>query len=725
MLLQASPLDNTSGPAPCAVIRGRALWNRCGFSHTALLDDTVALAPLAPSALSLADTTAFNGGFAGLSVDRHCRVFHPAGGAALEYSLWGTHSSLRLHQDAAKPFRISGPQSETGNFGSTAPLPRSIVATACDAADYLYLADPAYPAIWLIDTWQGETARLLPTSSPPRDLAYAGGTVYCLLDNSWFAISPCDPPQPLPWPSGLGGADRLAVNSRGEALVLLQAGQATAELVSLANTQVRLPVPFATDVLIAEEDPERGLQLVVARRPGEDFLQLRMQGRHFSPLQSLQAPHYDGRGIALAPDGRIAYWTGRGLRHAAPARTQYAEQGLVYGFALDSSLDQTHWGTLRLTACIPEGTQVRLYALTRDDLDFNDPLPRSAPAGEALSPVPLEERYPLASSAAWQLRAEAAGQSLFKDPSRSPLSSPSDGFAQYEAPIIAAPGRYLWLVLELTGSRSKTPRLRGLQVDYPAQDLLKLLPRTLWREPAAQAFLSRYLAPAAALLSEWGALADGRQRLLNPQTSPSEALAWVGGLLGLSMEPCWSERAQRLMLQEVSQLFRTRGTLGSLKRMLEILTNAQVIIIEKFRLRGGGVLGNPSATQSHSVLGMGFRVGGNLGKDADTELVLTAEEAFDDFAHRFNVTLVANLSAEQLGCVRRLIETHKPAHTEFDLCTLASGLRVGVGLHLGVASAIGKSSGFDLLTLGDAVLGKGYLLGRPALDASVDEEVAP
>ena len=78
--------------------------------------------------------------------------------------------------------------------------------------------------------------------------------------------------------------------------------------------------------------------------------------------------------------------------------------------------------------------------------------------------------------------------------------------------------------------------------------------------------------------------------------------------------------------------------------------------------------------------------------------------------------VVAQLSDEQMRCVRRLIETHKPAHTMFDLCAVETGTRVGVGLHVGLASTIGRNSGFSRLTLGDSVLGKGYVLGRPELD---------
>ena len=82
-----------------------------------------------------------------------------------------------------------------------------------------------------------------------------------------------------------------------------------------------------------------------------------------------------------------------------------------------------------------------------------------------------------------------------------------------------------------------------------------------------------------------------------------------------------------------------------------------------------------------------------------------------------SVTVVAALDDAQLACVRRLIEHHKPAHTDFTLCTAASGIRAGVGAHVGISSVIGKSAGFETALVGEAVLGAGYLLGRPALDS--------
>jgi len=83
--------------------------------------------------------------------------------------------------------------------------------------------------------------------------------------------------------------------------------------------------------------------------------------------------------------------------------------------------------------------------------------------------------------------------------------------------------------------------------------------------------------------------------------------------------------------------------------------------------------------------------------------------------HRFTVTIEAKRDAGQITGARRLVGIHKPAHTLSDLCTADARARVGAGLHVGLASVIGTGSGLDQAIVGDAVPGKGYLLGRPAL----------
>lgn len=708
-------------------IRGRPQWLRCGFAppgegvRAALQGDVVTLPPLPPPTASGSGETPFAGGHAGLAFDCHGRLFHPRPEEGrIEYLLWGRQTALSVVADAPHVFAITGAGTESAGFAADEALPRRPVALGADEADYLYVADAAEdaPALWLIDIWQHEVARRVDVPGIPRDLAMAGGrafVVFAATDGSgagWLSAAPCEAARPLPWPAGLPAADRLSMAADGRAFVLLGAGTAAAEIVALHDTALRLHVRFATDLIV--ERGTDGYGLAVARRPGEEILQFTLQRRHFGTLPALQAPGHDGRGILRAPDGRIAYWTARGLRHASPARPRYATEATVLGFALDSDRDANAWGRVLVEACVPEGTSLTLRCFTRDDLDAPDPAPRLPPAGEAPAAIAEPELTPLPSTLAWMLR-DATGQALHRDPSPPPLAPAEEPpFLTYDAPVIAPPGRFLWLAVTLRGNGARTPRLRAIRVEAAQHGLLHQLPKVLWRDPRAGDFLGRYLAAPAALLAEWGAAAALRHRILDPRAAPAESLEWIGALIGLAMDPCWPERARREMLREASALFRIRGTVPGLIRMLEILTGGRALLVERFRLRGGGVAGDAAPAESRAVLGAGYRVGGAIGTREAT--ALDGAEAPEEAAHRFTVMLLARLDAEQFACARRLVEAHKPAHTLFDLCTVESGARVGIGLHVGLASVIGRGAGFGRLTLGDSALGRGDLLGRPALD---------
>lgn len=716
------------------LMRGLPHWRRCAFEGTALLGEELTLAP-DPSAKSTAWPAATQVDWAGLAFDARCRLFHAvidaaAGTGHLEYVVWGDTNNLGVHDSVIHPFGVTGPGNEADGESAPKPanLPRQPTALASDESDYLYVTDPVAKAVWLIDTWQQEVARRIDFDQAPLDVASCGSTVFALLaDGSVWQLNPCDAPVRTTWPA-VPGAARLtvskAVQSGGQgayvAWVLVNPGAALSKVQALHNSS-SITMADVLDVVSGADDARTGTPLTLATKPGQDFVQVRWLDRQ-PAVQSagLSAPYYDGSGIAIAPDGRIAYWTAQGLRHATPARKQYVNSGLVFGFALDSGHDQSQWGRLQIEACLPHGTDIKVWAFTRDDLDYTDAVLHKAPVGTVdadFTKVPQAELTPLPSSYTWQ-HAQEEGGSLYRDDSQRPLSpAPEDGMAWFDAPVMAGPGRYLWLVLELRGTRHKTPRIRSVRAEYPGHQLLRHLPRTLWNELPARDFLFRFLMPMAAMLDEWEAVSTQRHRLLDARITPGDALPWLASFIGLALDPCWPEAVQRRMVQEAAPLFRTRGTVASLRRMIEILTgDAKVVILENFRLRGGGVVGNDIVNESQAVLGVGFRVGGLIGDPQVRPLVDVEPTDFDDFAHRFNVTVAAALSDEQLNCVRRLIELHKPAHTAFTLCTAQSGIRVGVGSHIGLSSVVGQSAGFDPAIVGEAALGAGFLLGRAELN---------
>ena len=86
-------------------------------------------------------------------------------------------------------------------------------------------------------------------------------------------------------------------------------------------------------------------------------------------------------------------------------------------------------------------------------------------------------------------------------------------------------------------------------------------------------------------------------------------------------------------------------------------------------------------------------------------------DAFETHAHRFTVIIARKLDAERRAVVDDVLAAHRPAHTIVDVCDLASGMRIGVGLYLELNTLIGRSGGFEDVRIG-GLLGRHTVLGR-------------
>ena len=115
---------------------------------------------------------------------------------------------------------------------------------------------------------------------------------------------------------------------------------------------------------------------------------------------------------------------------------------------------------------------------------------------------------------------------------------------------------------------------------------------------AADPFAGRFLLAFEALLTgspevEQPGLEDqisSLSRLFDPMTAPGEFLPWLAGWVALSLRADWDEGTQRGFLREIVPLYRMRGTLPGLQRMLEIylrplgdsVTRDDVIVMDGF-----------------------------------------------------------------------------------------------------------------------------------------------
>jgi phage tail-like protein len=724
------------------MIRTQDQWLRASYSDTALEGETVQLSWRDDKPLTGPDEPFLKPG-EGLVFDRHCRLYRsvPDEGR-VERLLWVQEDRLRPTSVSQEPVNIfaSGDEEQLGDFsftGAAQPKVMTLRALAVDDDQRLFVADSSGKRILIYDLWSRRLLRAVPLAAEPLDMAAAGRAVYVLLAGpaGLIQLTARSEPHPRPLPGGLIAPACIAISPKKELFVLDQRGEAQAHVVSLTRPAEVILVPFATDIEFQATDQvtaractAESCVLVIARRAGESFRRFCVGEKPPAELLPITADNYQGLGIVRTPEGRIGFWTKYGFRQAVSARRRYWPEGAVTTFRLDSGEFQTNWGRLFLDACIPKDSQIVVRCITADEPPEDAAIPRSNPRNiekvevhrDDLSPPmpPDSLNTQLKLALAQTLHRRASGREL---PWVRP--APDDQFETYEAPVMAGPGRYLWLRLELNGNTRTTPRFKALRVEYPGHDYLRRIPKMFSRDEGVASFLQRYLAIFEGVLGELEAKADARAALLDPRSAPAEILPWLASFVGLLLDermahaprPNGTEDVRRTLIAQATWLFRFRGTIPGLSRFLKIYLGIDTILIEKYRTRGlgGAIIGDPAEVSSSSVLGAGFRVGGAIGTDITETLSGSVEDAFETHAHRFSVVIPALLTTEQQEVVRQILEFHRPAHTIVEVCTVGAGMRVGRGLHVELTSIVGRSGGFTQLQLGASTLGRGSVVGRP------------
>jgi phage tail-like protein len=708
---------------PFALVVTLDQWLRAAHQGTALDTDDrcVELAWTSESIERPEEPAAAPAG--GLAFDGACRVYHgvPAGGR-IERAPWGVRDPFRRPAAAPTSIDLLG-ATDPAIVADFAPSLLSSDLTApsglaVDAHEHLFVAEPGKNRILVHDLGRRRLIRVEKLAAEgaagprPVDLAAHGRSVYALTESParLFVLSARSAAAPRALPAGIASPSRVAVSPSGRVAVLDPA----AGKVHFVDEGTSFDIPTRASDLEFETDEI----LVVARRPGEDFVRVRVGAaatRFEAP--TLKAPGYREPWIVRTPDRRIGYWSDAGFRHAVSARRRYEPSGRVTTFRLDSGEWQTSWGRLFLDACIPEGTEVRVHCVTADEVPEEGTLARTPPANIGLAAALYPELSPPMPPASFAPRPGDFHPIHRRESGRElpwATAPADDRFVTYEAPILAGAGRFLWITLELTGTTRVSPRVRCLRAEHPSHDYLRRLPRTFSRDEGAASFLRRYLAIFEGFLGEVDARGAERAALLDPRAAPEEVLPWLASFLGLALDGRWSVEQKRTLIAEIADLWRARGTVRGLARMLEIYLGVAPAVIEHFRLPGpgGSVLGIDGAAVPATVVGATFRVGGARSTGPRAADAPPAADATSTHAHRFTVVIPGALDDEQRAVVADVIEAHKPAHTLHEVCCVAGGVRLGAGLLVGVSTLVGRGAAFVPARAGGWVLGVDGTVGH-------------
>jgi phage tail-like protein len=391
---------------------------------------------------------------------------------------------------------------------------------------------------------------------------------------------------------------------------------------------------------------------------------------------------------------------------APPPEPVYLAEGTYRSAALDSELYRCRWHRLVLSGELPPGTsvEVRTYTAETEQPDaFIDVLDLDAPDVWATRQV---------------ARATEGGD--------------------WDCLVQSGGGRYLWLHLTLRGNGLATPALERVRLEFPRISLRRYLPAVFGAEPTSADFTDRFLAIFDTTLRGIEATLDHQHELFDPRSAPAKPLgsgpadflSWLGGWIGVALDPRLPIVRRRALLGNAGQLAHLRGTREGLWRQLLVYLGLKEsaagawrpppLILEHYRLRrwlflAQGRLGDDAMLWGRRVVSRS-----QLDENAQsgiTRLDTTRDPLRDPFhvyAHRFSVFVPACFvhSAGHRKALERLIRAERPAHTMSQLVAVEPRFRIGVQSMVGLDSVVGRYP--QGITLDGQALGAATVLGPAA-----------
>lgn len=681
-------------------------WARCAHHGTVLLPgggvelDWQEDAAAEPPGCGEPTTAAQHAEPTGLAFDRWCAAYvsRPARGAV----------------DVVEPRRTAVATPCPGAFAR----PRGLTV---DRRQRLYVVETAARTVLVVELGSGRALRRVPICpGRPVDVVADCGRVVVLArrPDALFVLDGRRNARPGPALVAPGCPGRLqpARLTRGPLVLWTGQGSDAPGVVATADGRVQLEVLGATDLELTPSGV-----LVVARGPGKPLRRFAGTRDGWVELEPLGAPSYDGGAVAVTPAGRVAFTTSDGYATTTGSTARHVDEGSVVSYRFDSGRYRTRWGRMFVDACLPPGTSVTAQFLTTDTDDVLDPIDPSAPSRGAVGVSHPELTPPLPS--AMLLSSLGDPTPVYRRPTGSEqpwTSSSSPGEVEtYESPVAAPPGRYLWVKLVLQGNEQVTPRVEAVRIERPGHRLLDSLPRSWSRGEDDADFLQRYLTPLDGFLHDLDWQAAQRAILLDPRSTPDEALPWLASFAGLVLDRRWSDEARRTLVAEAYQLYARRGTKSALLRLLEIYLGRPPTLVEAWQLRGlaGVVLGAGPDGLEAPVVGGSARATGTLGRFT-VGGAQAHPDPYERTAHRFTVLVPGRLSDEQRSIIQRIVVEHRPAHTACDICELGSGMRVS-RLRIALTSFIGPTTDWTSAVIAQTRVGADGVVGTPALGSRV------
>ncbi|MCE8425211.1 MAG: hypothetical protein J5U17_05480 [Candidatus Methanoperedens sp.] len=305
-------------------------------------------------------------------------------------------------------------------------------------------------------------------------------------------------------------------------------------------------------------------------------------------------------------------------------------------------------------------------------------------------------------------------------------------------------GRYLWVKIALsTVDENLSPSIDQMKVFYPRKSYLGYLPAIYQENPIGQDdpvskdFLERFLSIFETVFYDLETRIYDIYKYFDPDTVDSKLfLNWLASWLNIAIEDKWDENIKRTFIRDAYTLYKQKGTLAGIEKLIEIYTGKKPLIREPSRI-GKPMILNDKGTFRLGINSLllktpvrGFRLGEDsiLGRAAliDGDIFEVSGNPYS-ISHWFTVVLDLSLKDNTFdeNMLKRILDREKPAHTMYNLI-FTGDMKGGSEVYVGMNTMMPDQEHF---ILGDnSIIGSGILMmggehaGKVELHSKVEKD---
>ncbi len=224
-------------------------------------------------------------------------------------------------------------------------------------------------------------------------------------------------------------------------------------------------------------------------------------------------------------------------------------------------------------------------------------------------------------------------------------------------------GRYLWFEIQMFGQGRLSPTVSQIRLSFPKKSWVEYLPE-IYQDPKYD-FLDRYLGIFQSLYDDLDQNIRNMASYLEIDTADGDFLNWLSQWLGLEDGYLWEDEKLRYLLGHAMELYSIKGTVESLKRMVELTTGERPYVVEQYQIEP-------------------FR--------KDVAQMKLLKQLYGENQSVVTVCLPTQVSTSNrmYQTLIKLIETIKPAQIELNLVLLKPYLFLDSYSYLGINSVLGE-----------------------------------